>query len=80
MYCIVATISSNFWLSYIHLLQISTREGTKVGRTVGGVTSIEGQLLNSRAPDIALTPSAIVSDPMPNESHPVIFNHIIPAH
>ena len=25
------------------------REGTEVGRTVGGVTSIEGQLVNSRA-------------------------------
>ena len=27
---------------------------TKVGRTVGGVTSIEGQLVNSRAPDVAI--------------------------
>ena len=28
------------------------REGTKVGRTVAGVKSIEGQLVNSREPDI----------------------------
>ena len=26
----------------------------KVGRTVGGVTSVEGQLVNSQAPDIAI--------------------------
>ena len=30
------------------------REGTKVGRTVGGVTSIEGRLVNFRAPDKAI--------------------------
>ena len=32
--------------------KISTRESTKVGRTVGVVTAIEEQLVNSRAPDI----------------------------
>ena len=30
------------------------REGTKVGKTVGGVTSIKGQLVNSRALDIVI--------------------------
>ena len=30
------------------------REGTKVGRTVGVVTAIEEQLVNSRAPEIAI--------------------------
>ena len=30
------------------------REGTKVGRTVGVVTAIEEELVNSRAPDIAI--------------------------
>jgi len=30
------------------------REGTEVGRTVGGMTSIKGQLVNSRASDIAI--------------------------
>ena len=52
------TISSNIWLSYMHLLsQLTsnfTREGTKVDRTVGGMTSIKGQLVNYRAPDIAI--------------------------
>ena len=32
----------------------SMREGTKGGRTVGGVTSVEGRLVNSQAPDIAI--------------------------
>ena len=30
------------------------REGTTVGRTAGGVTSLEGQLMNSQAPEIAV--------------------------
>ena len=30
------------------------RESTEVGRTVAGLTSIEGQLVKSRAPDIAI--------------------------
>ena len=29
----------------------SKREGTKVGRTVGKVTSLEGKLVNSRTPE-----------------------------
>ena len=52
----IATILSNFWLSYIHLLSqlTSTTEGTKAGRTVGVVTAIEEELVNSRAPGIAI--------------------------
>ena len=53
---VVATISSNIWLSYMQLLsQLTsnfTREGTKVGRTVDGMTSIKERLVNYRAPDI----------------------------
>ena len=30
------------------------REGTKAGRTERGVTSIEGKMVNSRVPDIAM--------------------------
>ena len=30
------------------------REGTEVGRTEGGMTSIKEQLVNSQAPDIAI--------------------------
>ena len=37
----------------------STREGTKVGRTVGVVTAIEEQLVNSRAPEIAFISARI---------------------
>ena len=32
----------------------SMREGTEVGRTVGEMTSIKGQLVNSRAFDIVI--------------------------
>ena len=35
-------------------LNFSTREGTKVDRTAGRVTSLERQLVNSRAPEIAI--------------------------
>ena len=35
-------------------LQISKREGTKVGRTAGGMTSLGRQLVNSRAPEITI--------------------------
>ena len=30
------------------------REGTKAGRTVRGLTSLEGKMVNSRVPDIAM--------------------------
>ena len=30
------------------------REGIKVDRTAGGITSLEGQLVNSRVPEIAI--------------------------
>ena len=46
--------SCYFWLGMHFISQISTREGTKVGRTVDGMTSRKGQLVNSRAPDIAI--------------------------
>ena len=46
--------SCYFWLGMHFISQISTRGGTKVGRSVDGMTSRKGQLVNSRAPDIAI--------------------------
>ena len=51
------SIAFNFWLSMYAKpadFEVSTREGTKIGRIVGGVASLEGQLVNSRAHEIAI--------------------------
>ena len=52
-YCI-QFLAVHACICYANWLRISTREGTKVDRTAGGVTSLEGQLVTSRAPEIAI--------------------------
>ena len=39
------------------------REGTKVGRTAGGVTSVEGQLVNYQVPERAIIHACIYVHP-----------------
>ena len=49
------SIAFNFWLSMYAKpadFKVFTREGTKIGRTVGGVASLEGQLVNSRVHEL----------------------------
>ena len=46
-----------------HLTSNFTRQGAKVGRTAGGVASLEIQLVNSQAPEIAM--NHLVSSPDP---------------
>ena len=44
-------------------VRVLISDSTKVGRTVGVVTAIEEQLVNSRAPDIAIFSARIYARP-----------------
>ena len=52
-YCI-QFLAVHVCICYASWLRISKREGTKVGRRAGGVTSLERQLVNSQAPEILI--------------------------